>query len=289
MYPPCSAKHTKFKRLLLSTRRLLKCYHYYCATITDKTTGPCKGRRPVMRLKCVHTFIFLNCLIFCRSYGQKINGEIFIPLDNRSEIWLKPQIDTLINQKEYIFRIRVSKEYTISQFLFEKGLAVQTDSVLIITANSQKWGDIDTATLRVIVTSIGGSRIFLFQKQFMVKVPEKSFPIINHPKTNVIMVNDKTRLDRNESYPKSLFVEGQPFLTMYDNEISMKKLDVKGVTVSLMKKEGKQYISTGDTISTDALHELKKVRKPIPVYIRVDALAGKTKKAIWERIIIYPD
>ena len=232
----------------------------------------------------------ITCYTYRRSFGQTMNGEISLPLDNPSEIWLKPQLDTLQNQKIYIFRIRVTKEFTISQFLFEKGLAMQTDSVLEITANSPKAGPcIDTAILRVIVTSISGGRIYLFQKQFLVSVPEKSFPVINHPKTNVIMVNDKTRLDRNESYPKSLFIEGRPFLTMYDNEATMKKLDVKGVTIALMKKEGKQYISTGDTISNEALHELKKARKPIPVYIRVDALSGNTKKAIWERIIVYPD
>lgn len=223
------------------------------------------------------------------GYGQKINGEIFIPMDNRIEIWMRPNVDTLENKKEYTFRIRVSKDFTISQFLFEKGLAVQNDSVLTITANSPKAGGIDTSTLRVIVTSTTGSRIFLFQKRFLVTVPEKVFPMIARPKINVIMLNDKTRLDRNEVYPKSMFLDTQPFLTMYDNEVSMNKMDVKGVTVSLMKKEGKQYVSQGDTINREALRELKKIKVSIPVYIRVDAMQGKSKKAIWERVMVYPD
>src|SRR5580698_7082376 len=76
--------------------------------------------------------------------GQRINGEIFIPITDRKEIWLKPKLDTLDNMKEYEFKIRVSPDFTISQFLFEKGLAVQNDSVLVICANSTKYGGIDT-------------------------------------------------------------------------------------------------------------------------------------------------
>ncbi len=241
-----------------------------------------------MRLLTITLIAFLCSLQY--GFCQKMNGEIFIPLNNtRSEIWIKPTLDTLENQKEYHFKIRVSSEFTISQFLFEKGLAVQTDSVLIITANSSKSNDIDTATLRVIVTSIRGSRIYLFQKRFIVHVPEKSFPVINHPKTNVILLNDKTRLDRNEEYGKKLFLESQPFFTMYDNEVSMKKMDVTGVTVAFMKKESRQFVSKGDTMTIEALKEMKKIKKSTPVYIRVDALLGRSRKAIWERVIVYPD
>jgi hypothetical protein len=222
-------------------------------------------------------------------YGQKINGEIFIPLNNRSEIWLKPKTDTLDNKKEYEFRIRVSPEFTISQFLFEKGLAINNDSVLVIIPNSTKYGDFDTATLRVIVTSIKGSRIMLFQKQFIVKVPEKMFPVLSNPKTNLIKLNDKVMLERNKPYPKDMFVQNRPFISMYDNEVNMKKIDVKGVTISLMEKEGKQYISSGDTLSTDAIRELKKVKNPIPVYIKVDGQLGKSKKSVWNRIIVYSE
>ncbi|HWB64726.1 MAG TPA: hypothetical protein VG603_14520, partial [Chitinophagales bacterium] len=114
---------------------------------------------------------------FLNVAGQRINGEIFIPINNRSEIWLKPKMDTLENKKDYEFRIRVSEGYTISQFLFEKGLAMQNDSVLVITPNSTNYGGIDTAILRVIVTSTTGSRIMLFQKNFIIKVPPKMFPV----------------------------------------------------------------------------------------------------------------
>ena len=223
------------------------------------------------------------------SQANKLNGEIFIPMDNRSEIWLKPSLDTLMNRKEYGFKIRVSPEFTISQFLFEKGLAVQNDSLLLITANSTKYGDFDTATLRAIVTSISGSRIFLFQKRFIVKVPERMFPVMSNPKTNLIKLNDKTLLERNKTYPRSMFISQQPFVTLYDSETNMKPLDVKGVTVALMKKEGKQYVSTGDTLTMEAVSEIKKIRNAIPVYIRVDGQSGRTKRSVWERIIVFDD
>ena len=236
--------------------------------------------------------IFLTAIIFFsvqHVFSQRINGEIFIPLSNRSEIWLKPKLDTLDNKKEYEFKIRVSPEYNISQFLFEKGLAIQNDSVLKIIPNSTKYGDMDTAVLRVIVTSITGSRIYLFQKPFFVRVPEKMFPVISNPITNLIKLNDKILLERNRPYPKTIFTEHQPFVTMYDNEANMKPYDVKGVTIALYEREGKQYISTGDTISSDAMKELKKIRDPIPVFIKVDALNGKQKKAVWNRIVVYSE
>ncbi len=221
--------------------------------------------------------------------AQKVNGEIFIPITDRKEIWLKPRLDTLENKKEYEFKIRVSSDFTISQFLFEKGLAIQNDSVLVITPNSPKNGGIDTAVLRVIVTSIKGSRIMLFQKMFLVNVPEKTFPLISHPRTNVVMVNDKTILERNQPYPKNMFLTNHAFLAMYDNAASMKKVDVQSVTVALFEKEGKQYFSAGDTLSADAIREIKKIKNPTPIYIRVDGQAGKLKKTVWNRIIVYSE
>ncbi len=236
-----------------------------------------------------HIFLLLLLVQGFTALAQKINGELFIPLNNRSEIWLKPKIDTLDNKKEYEFKIRVAPEYKISQFLFEKGLAVQNDSVLKIIPNSSKYGQCDTAVLRVIVTSITGSRIFLFQKPFIIKVPERIFPVVSNPKTNLMMVNDKTYLERNRPYPKSMFVDKQPFIAMYDNEANMTKMEVKGITMALYEKEGKQYISEGDTLSGDAMRELKKIRDPTPVFFKVDAYQGKSRKVVWNRIVIYAE
>lgn len=234
---------------------------------------------------------FLLLTFFCfqqNSFCQKINAEIFIPLTNRSEIWLKPKIDTLDNGKEYEFKIRVSPEFKISQFLFEKGLATQNDSVLVIKPNSTKYGDYDTATLRVIVNSIGGSRIMLFQKRFIIKVPEKMFPVISNPKNNLIKLNDHVLMERNKPYPKDLFLN-HARVSMYDNEATMNSLKVTNVTISVMEREGKQYFSNSDTLSMDAVHELKKIKNPTPVYIKVDGTLGKSKKSVWNRVIVYAD
>jgi hypothetical protein len=222
------------------------------------------------------------------AFCQKINAEIFIPISNRSEIWLKPKIDTLENGKEYEFKIRVSPEYKISQFLFEKGLATQNDSVLVIKPNSTKYGEFDTATLRVIVTSIGGSRIMLFQKRFIISVPGKMFPLVSNPKNNLIKVNDQVLMERNKPYSKDIFVN-KAKLSMYDNEVTMKPLKITNVTISLMEREGKQYISNGDTLSFEAVRELKKIKNPVPVYIKVDGTNGKSKKSVWNRVIVYAD
>ena len=232
--------------------------------------------------------VLFYCLVSCQVFGQQpyINGEIFIPLNNRSEIWIKPKLDTLENGKSYEFKIRVNPEFLISQFLFEKGLAVQDDSLLTITPNSKNYGDIDTATLRVIVTSIKGSRIMLFQKAFIIKVPPKMYPVITNPKINLVVVNDKTTIERNQTYPRELLTTPHTFLAMYDSERTMRKIDVQAVTIALFEKEGKQYKALGDTLSTEAVHELRKIKKPTPVYIRVDGQLGKIKKTVWNRIIV---
>src|SRR5437867_2917465 len=131
--------------------------------------------------------VILVCLGFFSGqtvFCQKINGEIFIPMDNRSEIWIKPKLDTLENGKQYEFNIRLAPEFAITQFLFEKGLATQNDSVLVIKPNSSKYGDMDTAILRIIVTSKSGTLIMLFQKNFIIRVPQKKFPVIFNPKIN---------------------------------------------------------------------------------------------------------
>ncbi len=240
-----------------------------------------------MRQLSFALLILLLVLTGTGGYAQKINGEIFIPMNDRSDIKMNPRIDTLDNKREYEFKIRVSPDFKISQFLFEKGLATQNDSVLVIKANSIKNGGSDTATLRVIVTSIRGSRIMLFQKQFIIKVAEKTYPLVNTPKTNVILMNDKVALERNNAYSKDLLVDNHPFVTMYDNATQKTKYEVKGVTISLMEKEGKQYVSKGDTLSSEAIHELKKIKNPTPVYIRVEGLNGKTRKAVWNRIVVY--
>lgn len=222
--------------------------------------------------------------------AQKVNAEIFIPIDNRNEIWLKPRIDTLENMKEYEFRIRVVPEYTISQFLFEKGLAIHTDSVLKIIPNSNNYGGLDTATLRVIVTSVSGSRIILFQKRFVVKVPPKIYPMLSKPENNIMQLNHKVFLERNRPYSRDLFTQTeQPVLSMYDNNVSMNPYTIKGVTVTFYEKEGKQYVSASDTINSDAIKELKKIRNPVPVFIKVDAMSGKSRKVVWNKIVIYTD
>ena len=79
----------------------------------------------LMKLSAWLYLTLISCLPAGNLFAQKTNAEIFIPIDNRNEIWLKPRVDTLDNLKEYEFKIRVVPEYTISQFLFEKGLAIQ--------------------------------------------------------------------------------------------------------------------------------------------------------------------
>ena len=102
-------------------------------------------------------------------------------------------------------------------------------------------------------------------------------------------LNDKIWLERNRPYPKSMFTQSQPFVAMYDNEVNLNAYKVTGVVISLHEKEGRQMISKGDTISMEALAELKKIKHPTAVHIKVDALQGKSRKSAWNRIIIYDE
>jgi hypothetical protein len=128
----------------------------------------------------------------------------------------------------------------------------------------------------------------LFQKRFLIKVPEKMFPVISNPKNNLIKVNNLVLMERNKPYSKDLFVNNAK-MSMYDNEATMNPLRVTNVTISLMEREGKQYISNGDTLSDDAVHELKKIKNPVPVYIKVDGTNGKSRKSVWNRVIVYAE
>lgn len=115
------------------------------------------------------------------------------------------------------------------------------------------------------------------------------FPVISNPATNIMKLNDKIYLDRNKPYSRDLFTTPPSIITMYDNFTNMKKYDVKNVTVALYEREGKQYVSNSDTISTEALKEFKKIRSAIPVYIKVEAMSGKSKKVVWNKIIVYAE
>lgn len=59
------------------------------------------------------------------------------------------------------------------------------------------------------------------------------------------MLNEKVELERNRPYPKNLFTDVQPKLTMFDHQVNMNEMQVKSVTVAMYDKEGKQYVSAG--------------------------------------------
>ena len=78
-------------------------------------------------------------------------------------------------------------------------------------------------------------------------------------------------------------------MTVYDNNANLNKLEVLNVSLTLYEKEGRQFPSGGDTLSMVAVHEIRKIKEPTPVYFKVDAMNGKSKKVVWNRVVIYPD
>jgi hypothetical protein len=214
-------------------------------------------------------------------------AEIFIPLDNRSEIKLRPQIDTLINGKEYRFKIRVQNNYNFSQFLFDKGLAIVEDTVLRIIAGSRRTEGYDTSTLKVIIKSTSGSQTILFQKKFVVKILPVSFPTTNSPKQNIIKLNEDEIFERNKTYKKQTFVVADT-VRYYNNEEAMLEYPVKAITITFTPKYGspRTLYTRSNTFSSEMLKEIKRLRNTCQAFVRFDVAIGNRTKSVYNRIYI---
>lgn len=208
-------------------------------------------------------------------------------MTNRSEIKLRPEVDTMINGKEYKFKIRCQANYNFSQFLFDKGLAIVEDSVLRIIPGSRKQDGYDTATLKVIIKSTSGSQTILFQKRFTIKILPNGFPLSGRPRQNIVMLNEELTLDRNKTYFKSEFINADT-IRYYNNEEAMQEYPIKAITITLTPKYGspKTLYTKSNTLSSEMVKEIKRLRFATQAFVRFDVTVGNRHKSIYSRIYI---
>lgn len=232
-------------------------------------------------------FLMLVPCVLSTNNTLAQNAEIFIPMNNRSEIKLKPEIDTMINGKEYKFKIRCQANYNFSQFLFDKGLAIVEDSVLRIIPSSRKKEGYDTSTLKVIIKSTSGSQTILFQKRFIVKILPNGFPVSGRPRQNIIKLSEELTVDRNKTYFKNEFISADT-IRYYNNEDAMQEYPIKAITITLTPKYGspKTLYTNSNTFSSEMLKEIKRLKFTTQAFVRFDVTVGNRNKSIYSRIYI---
>ncbi|MFN8278309.1 MAG: hypothetical protein U0T84_12575 [Chitinophagales bacterium] len=227
-------------------------------------------------------------------YGQSANNtskkvtpnytstDIYIPLRGREEVTLVPLLDTLLSQKEYRFKIRFSDRYKFAELLFDRGIAVRTDSIIRVVPSTHKTWGYDTSTLRIIGFA-GGSRILLFH-QFYVEPAQKVYPVI--PKTPMNVVVDHLALERNEKYQRDNFTEKSVFMLAEDGDFNPSTI-ITAITISLIHPSGnKNMYAKADRPTKEMLQSIRLAKPGSLCYIRLDVRNGKKAKSCWTRFTL---
>ena len=220
------------------------------------------------------------------GYGQINNNIIFIAMDGRKEIRLAPNVDTLVNNEEYTYKLTIDPQYKFTELFCEKGLAVKVDNLVRITPNSSRQSGYDTVTLRIILFG-NGNRI-LFYKHLYVKVAPKDYQkAIRKQPEEVTM--DNMVLERNYSYSKTNFHPNSVFYFTSHDTISASLKKVVSVTISLVNQNiSKSFYIKGDQLTQEIYNEIKKQHDPVLAYIRVEARIGRKTKTVWTRVTMNP-
>ena len=214
----------------------------------------------------------------------QVNTSIYIPMDGRRELRLAPQIDTLVNNEEYTFKLTIDPQYQFAELFCERGLAVKVDNFLRVTPNSNKQSGIDTVTLRIILFG-HGNRI-LFYKHIFVKASPKDYQkAIRKQPEEVTM--DNMVLERNYAYSKSNFHPKGVFNFVSHDTVSQAFKKVVSVTISLINQTySKSFYIKGDQLTAEVYNEIRKQHQPVQTYIRVEVKIGRKTKTIWTRFMM---
>lgn len=237
-------------------------------------------------MKYALKYLLVCCLLAGSStvFGQPVK-EIFIPLANRAELKIEPEIDTLDEGVDYRFIITIADGYKISQSFFDKGLATLQDSLLTIRAKATKPKGAEKSALRFIISNQQNTRILLM-KDFIIKSDGRLYPLVSKPKTNIIMLNDLP-IERNKTYNKRDFVD-KPFVQFYENENSDTTKKINNIKLTFVKGDfQKNMTSANDTLSYEMLREIKRIRGNTTVFLSLEVPQPRNKvKHIWSRFTV---
>jgi hypothetical protein len=221
--------------------------------------------------------------------GQEVcaqNKDIFIPIANRPELKLFPDIDTLEDGTDYYFRLAVADGYKISQSFFDRGLATLIDTTLIIVPKVAIKSGTQTASIRFIVHN--GSRMrVLLMKEFVVKSNGKLYPTVQKPKSNIITLNSSTVLERNKTYNKKTFLKA-PKINFYDSDKNDTSRTIRAVRMSIVKGSYERHMrSTADTLTREMITEIKKIKGQAQVFICLEIPQPRNViKSVWSRFFV---
>ncbi len=233
------------------------------------------------RFKYIPSAILILSIISCSICAQN-KSEIFIPLQNRNEVKISPDFDTLLSGKEYSYIMKFAPKYKFSELFFDKGVAVRTDSLLRITPKTKKTSGLDTAMFKIIGFA-NNSRILLYQ-YLLIKPEPKLFPNFNSNKGMIVLNN--MALERNEKYKRNNFSQ-KAILSYEEPGRDDTSITILSVTLSLVNKQmQKNLYKKGDKLDEEMIKEIRKLSSNTLTYIKLEVKIGKKTKSVWTRFML---
>jgi hypothetical protein len=237
-------------------------------------------------VKNLHTYILILLLAAAGHRACAQNKDIFIPIANRPELKLYPDIDTLEDGTDYFFRLSVADGYKISQSFFDRGLATLIDTTLIIVPKVALKSGTQTASIRFIVHN--GSRMrILLMKEFVIKSNGKLYPTVQKPQSNIITLNAGTVLERNKTYNKKTFIKS-PKINFYDSDKNDTSRAIRAVRMTIVKGSYEKHMrSTADTLTREMVSEMRKIKGQTQVFICLEIPQPRNViKSVWSRFFV---
>ncbi len=237
-------------------------------------------------MKNLLTYILILLLAAAGHRACAQNKDIFIPIANRPELKLYPDIDTLEDGTDYYFRLTVADGYKISQSFFDRGLATLIDTTLIIVPKVALKTGTQTASIRFIVHN--GSRMrILLMKEFVVKSNGKLYPTVQKPQSNIITLNAGTVLERNKTYNKKTFIKS-PKINFYDSDKNDTSRTIRAVRMTIVKGSYEKHMrSTADTLTREMVSEMRKIKGQTQVFICLEIPQPRNIiKSVWSRFFV---
>ncbi len=212
--------------------------------------------------------------------------EIFIPLANRTELKIEPEIDTLEDGVEYFFNFELADGYKISQSFFDKGLAILYDSLLMVRPKSNVPKGNTVSALRFIITNKQKTRILLM-KEFVIQSDGKQYPLLPKPQTYIVKLIPDFKIERNGVYNKKEFIE-RPRVLFYETQYSDSAKKINAIRMNIIRRhQEKHFRSMNDTLSGEMLRAIKKIKKRTTVFMGIEVPQPRNKvKNVWSRLFI---
>lgn len=231
-------------------------------------------------------FFLLVTVLWSSFLTAQPQKDIFIPIANRSELKIDPEIDTLEAGTDYVFKYTIAPGYKISQSFFDIGLATLYDSFIVVTPKAQLPKGTEKAALRFIIINKQKTRILL-KAEFVIKSDGELYPIAYKPKTNIIKLGSGLVLERNKTYNKSDFLQ-RPIVSFYEKESSDTSKKINAVRLTVVKKRIQKNMRVlSDTLSGEMIREIKKLKGKATIFLCLEIPLPRNKiKTVWSRFAL---